>query len=400
MNTVESYQQQLLTQAQHIYAETPLSEATQRAYRATPRHRFVRRYREWGSKTWREVSEDNLVEHAATLYADKSLILFGEDDNSVPSTVSQPSFVLRMLDMLRIEPGQTVFELGTGSGWNAALMGQLVGSGGHVYTVEIIPELARMAAEAMESLGISNVSVINADGGDAYAPGAPYDRAIFTAGSYDLPRAFYEQVKDGGLLLAVIKNEGGGDYLFILRKTADHFESVESMPCGFVQLTGKYRIEGLDPAPIESLAEWDELKEKVVSRTPFWWGGKGKAFFLWVTMGIRSFLGITEPTFRAFKAPRANDRAQEEHYFGLWDQANHSLVLARDDTLIAYGSAVAKERLIKSIRQWVELGMPSAASFHLRVYPADVAPPASDMQWIVKRTESVFAWRLTNAHLY
>src|SRR5512138_994221 len=132
MEAIEKYQKQLLDLAQHIYVQNPISETTQRAFLATPRHRFVRRYREWGNKEWQEVNEANLQEHAATLYADKALILFGEDQD-VSSTISQPSFVLRMLDMLQLAPGQKVFELGAGSGWNAALLGSLVGAQGTVY---------------------------------------------------------------------------------------------------------------------------------------------------------------------------------------------------------------------------------------------------------------------------
>src|SRR5215217_260438 len=188
MDSAEKYQRQLLEQAKAIYSETPLSEATQKAYLETPRHKFVRRYRLWGVKEWSEVNKANLEEHLATLYSDRALVLFGDDDNEVPSTISQPSFVLRMLDMLQLEPGQNVFELGAGSGWNAALMGHLVGPDGNVYSLELIPE------------------------------GAPYERVIFTAGTYDLPRPFFEQMAEGGLMLVVIKNEGGGDTLFLLRK--------------------------------------------------------------------------------------------------------------------------------------------------------------------------------------
>ena len=122
MGSAEKYQRQLLEQAKAIYAETPLSDATQKAYLETPRHKFVRRYRLWGVKEWSEVNEGSLEEHLATLYLDRALVLFGDDDDDVPSTISQPSFVLRMLDMLQLDPGHRVFELGAGSGWNAALL--------------------------------------------------------------------------------------------------------------------------------------------------------------------------------------------------------------------------------------------------------------------------------------
>jgi protein-L-isoaspartate(D-aspartate) O-methyltransferase len=394
MDSVAKYQQQLLEHTQYIYDETPISEATQQAFLQLPRHVFIKRYRNWGTKEWHEVSEENFAQHLSTLYANRPLILFGHDDDNIPSTISQPSFVLRMLDMLQLQPGHTVFELGAGSGWNAALMGHLVGPEGHVYSLEIIPEVAKMAMDTIATLGIKNVHIIAADGGEGYAAQAPYDRAIFAAGAYDLPHHFYEQMKDGGLLLGVIKNKGGGDNLFLLRKTVDHFESLESMPCGFVQLTGKYKIGSLEPIRVETLPEWLELQHKEISKTPFWWGGKGTEGFVWRTLGIRSFLGITEPFFRAFKTERAEEGAREKHYFGLWDQEHRSLVLAKDDWLMAYGSALAKERLLQKIRQWVDLGMPSATSFALRVYPRDVPLIAGEHQWIVTRGESKFLWSL------
>ncbi len=325
----------------------------------------------------------------------RPLILFGEDDEDVPSTISQPSFVLRMLDLLRLNPGHKVFELGTGSGWNAALMGRLVGPEGRVESVEIIPEMVQAAAQNVESLGISNVHIVTGDGAEGYADYAPYDRAIFTAGAFDLPRYFYEQIREEGLLLVVIKSGGGGDNLFLLRKTGGHFESLESMPCGFVQLRGRYQFENLEPGVLEKvIPQWSELQRNEISKRRFWWGGKGKEGFVWVTLGIRSFLGITEPTFRAFKIAKVNEQTKEHHYFGLWDAENGSLLVAKDDWLIVYGNPRAEERLLQRLRQWVELGMPTAACFDLKVYPIDARLHVGDNQWIVRRRDSQFLWSL------
>jgi protein-L-isoaspartate(D-aspartate) O-methyltransferase len=395
MDNIEKYQKQLLEQTQKLYQETPISEATTQAYLATPRHNFVKRYREWGTKEWHEVNASSLAEHIQTLYANRPIILFGDDDQDVPSTISQPAFVLRMLDLLQLEPGHRVFELGAGSGWNAALMGHLVGSKGHVTSLEIIPELAQRAAETIESMGIANVHIVAGDGAEGYRDSAPYDRAIFTAGAFDLPHYFYEQLRDEGLLLVVIKNEGGGDNLFLLRKTGDHFESMDSQPCGFVQLRGRYQFENLEPAILEkAIPEWSELQSKEISKRRFWWGGKGKAGFMFTTFGIRSFLGITEPTFRAFKTEKTDQQAIEHHYFGLWDAENRSLVVAKDDLLITFGNTQAEERLLQRLRQWVEVGMPTASCLDLKVFPIEARLRAGDNQWLVRRRDSQFLWTL------
>jgi protein-L-isoaspartate(D-aspartate) O-methyltransferase len=298
-----------------------------------------------------------------------------------------------MLDMLQLGVGQRVFELGAGSGWNAALMGNLVGPEGHVHSLEIIPEIARRATEAIEELGVQNVTILAADGGEGYAAGAPYDRAIFTAAASDLARHFYQQIKEEGLLLAVIKNKGGGDNLLLLRKTGNHFVSLETLPAGFVPMTGKSQDDTLNPINLETLPEWAELQGEEVCKTPFWWGGRGKDSLMWRTIGIRFFLGITEPSFCGFTS-KAEGRPRAEHYFGLWDRESRSLVVAREDCLIAYGSSVAKERLLQRIREWVDFGMPSFASFAVQVYPIEVPLTAGDREWIVRRSESQFLWRL------
>jgi protein-L-isoaspartate(D-aspartate) O-methyltransferase len=251
---VFEHQRQLLDHAREVYRDTPISDETARAYLATPRHKFVPRYRAWTSPHWQDVTGANLDEHLATLYADDAIILFGDDKN-VQSTISQPSFVLRMLDLLQLQPGHTVLEIGAGSGWNAALIGQIVGPAGRVYSLEIIPEMVERAVASIAELGITNVEVIAADGSEGYAAGAPYDRAVFTAGTHDLPRPFYDQIEPGGLLLMVVKSHGESDTLFLLEHVGDHFESRAYLSCAFVPMTGTHQLDQLASAALEPLRE-------------------------------------------------------------------------------------------------------------------------------------------------
>lgn len=390
MSNVEQFQRRLLNESRALFSGNPIPEPLERAFMETPRHRFVKRYRLPSCQEWCEVSEQNLDVHLSTLYANRPLNLLGDDDANVRATISQPSLVLYMLHMLRLEKGHRVFELGAGSGWNAALMGRLVGPEGRVHSLEIIPEVARDAARHVESLGIRNVSVLEADGGGGHEAGGPYDRVMFTAGSYDLPRPFYAQVKEGGLLLMLIKNKGGGDSLFLLKKIGDRFESLDALDCSFVPMTGRYQVTDMNAIRLEDRPEWPSLKASEIFRVPFWWGGKGAGRY-WRTMGIRSFLGITETLFETF----APEKKEEEEFFGLWDRERASLVLARDEVLIAYGNPEAYERLRARLRQWIDLGMPGAANFNLKVYPADARVVAERNHWIVKRKESQFLWSLS-----
>jgi hypothetical protein len=179
-----------------------------------------------------------------------------------------------------------------------------------------------------------------------------------------------------------------------LKKTNNYFESLDSRACGFVQLKGRYQLDSLEPTNIETLPEWVELQQQEVSRRAFWWGGNGKDSFQWYTMGIRNFLSISEPSFRAFKTEKKTPESREYLYFGLWQQAQHSLVIAHNNLLITYGNKSAGDRLIEKVKEWVDLGMPSANSFKLQVYPIDFPLTADNGQWIVKRKDSQFLWSL------
>ena len=390
-NSVSYWQNQILKLIRD-YAKDRLDKEIETAFLETPRHLFIRRYKvSREDEEWQEVNESNLEEHLSTLYRNEALVLWKEDDDKRVSTISQPSLVLYMLNLLKLELGHKVLELGAGSGWNAALMGRIVGRSGHVYSIEIIPEVAKTATENIDRFGINNVSIIEGDAGDGYEAESPFDRLIFTAGTFDLPRNLYHQIKEGGLLLVVIKNEGGGDTLFLLQKKGEYFESLDSAPCGFVDVTGKYSLDRLDPIYLEDLLEWTKLQNKEISRTPFWWGHK-ELDAIWRTMPIRFFLSISEPLFQTFQSPKTDSKTK--NFFGIWDKENQSLAIAKDNQIITYGNSHARERLLSNIHSWVDLGMPGATCFKLQIYPIDLTVPVKENRWIVKRQESQFVWQL------
>lgn len=386
------YQERLLQEARHYISsdERTLSSAVEQAFLATPRHRFIDRYRNWSTKEWYTVTPKTLQEHLPTLYSNNAIGLYGNGE-STPSTISQPSLVLYMLELLQLAPGQRVFEVGAGSGWNAAMMGRLVASAGHIYSAEIIPSMAERAANNIAEMGITNVTILKGDAGDGYLPGAPYHRAIFTAGATDLPRCFHEQLADNALLLFVLNLTEGSDILFLLRKEAEHFYSLESMTVGFVPMTGDHMMAEQSKL-ITSLPGWKELQAQEIDRRSFWWGGQGEMSLLWRTRGIRSFLAIVEPCFQTFRVQTKNGRYQE--IFGLWDEDSRSLTLAYHNRLITYGNMKTNERLRSWLQRWIDLGMPAADSFHLSIYPADVTVTVGEEEWLVRRNESQFLWRL------
>jgi protein-L-isoaspartate(D-aspartate) O-methyltransferase len=154
-------------------------------------------------------------------------------------TISQPSTVVAMTEALDVKKGQNVLEIGTGSGWQAAILSYLVGDTGKVYTVEIVEELAKLAESNIRKLGIKNIEIFVKDGSEGLKEKAPFDRIIVTAACPDIPKPLLEQLKDGGIMVIPV----GNIYLqemYVVKKLKDKIEKNSIGSFMFVPLIGKY----------------------------------------------------------------------------------------------------------------------------------------------------------------
>jgi protein-L-isoaspartate(D-aspartate) O-methyltransferase len=166
-------------------------------------------------------------EHLSEAYLNRPLpIGYGQ-------TISQPFIVALMSDLARIGPSDTVLEIGTGSGYQGAMLARLAGS---VYTIETIEPLAERAQKTFADLGLTNISTRTGDGRLGWPEAAPFDAIIVTAAPEDIPDALLAQLKPGGRLVTPV---GGGAQQLIVVEKRDNQSTIlrEIIPVCFVPLT-------------------------------------------------------------------------------------------------------------------------------------------------------------------
>ena len=162
------------------------------------------------------------------------------DDHPLPigheQTISQPYIVGFMTEALEIEPSHRILEIGTGSGYQAAVLAELAQV---VYTIEIVAPLAERARRTLASLGYRNVTVRTGNGYLGWKEHAPFDRIIVTAAPEEIPQALVGQLKVGGLMVIPVGRTE--QELRVLRRTGRGIEILKTLPVRFVPMTGNPR---------------------------------------------------------------------------------------------------------------------------------------------------------------
>ncbi len=212
-----------------------LSEPVQKAFATVPRHLFVP-----------EVGP-------SAAYRDEAFVIKCGPDGIPVSSSSQPAMMAIMLEQLELRPGHRVLEIGTGSGYNAALISVITAPRGKVVSIDIDLELVERARSSLASAGFSAVEVRCADGGYGDPAGAPFDRVVVTAGVWDIAPAWFEQLADDGRLVLPLSVRGV-ELAVGLQRAGVGWHSTSACRCGFVRMLGAFagpqaalRLEGKEP---------------------------------------------------------------------------------------------------------------------------------------------------------
>lgn len=186
------------------------NQAVIAAMRKVPRHEFVP------------------LEYQSQAYSDHPLSIGHQQ------TISQPFIVAFMTEKLSPRKSDRVLEIGTGSGYQAAVLAELVAE---VYTIEIVAPLGHQAETTLRKLGYQNIKVKIGDGNLGWSEFAPFDSIIVTCAPDHVPPALISQLKEGGLMIVPVE-ENHDQYLYLLRKTGETLQKSAVLPVRFVPMTG------------------------------------------------------------------------------------------------------------------------------------------------------------------
>ncbi|MEU7002668.1 methyltransferase, FxLD system [Nonomuraea sp. NPDC046570] len=201
----------------HDVLRTPAVEA---AFRHIPRHVFL---------------PDLPLDQA---YADSPVYIKQDAFGANISAASQPWIVAAMLEQLAPQPGDSIMEVGAGTGYNAAIVAAIVGQSGHITTIDVDEDLVAGAREHLAAAGVANVEVVLGDGALGYTAGAPYDRIIATVGAYETPTAWLDQLAPGGRLVVPLRLRGTNSRSIVFERGDNGWYSTDSKLAVFMPLRG------------------------------------------------------------------------------------------------------------------------------------------------------------------
>ena len=353
-------------------------------------------------------------------YRDTAIVVKSDAEGLAVSASTQPAMMAIMLEQLGLAAGQRVLEVGAGTGYNAAVMAQLVGDSGSVFTIDVEPDLVAQARVNLVAAQCHGVTVICGDGADGAPDFAPFDRIIVTAGAWDLAPQWLEQLGDGGRIVLPLSVRGIQLSATFSRSGTGTWVSGSARRCQFIRMTGgsagPESIVPLGPQPgLHALVadgpvpEADRLYEALSGLVTEASAGLRVAGFAELA-DLDLWLALTEPGLTRVSLMGRHERrasAAQERIAGLMPLGGYTRVrrfgglevaalaaprgpaehgsLAVAVSGYGVGSGALAGYLAERAAAWDALGRPGAASLKLSAYPTGTVPQAPEGAMIIRR---------------
>jgi protein-L-isoaspartate(D-aspartate) O-methyltransferase len=369
------------------------SPACRRAFTRVPRHRFI-----------------PTAPLAAAYHADIALpTLTRETEGGEEwlSSISAPNVVAENLGALRLRRGLRVLEIGAGSGYNAALLAEIAGAE-NVLSVDLDPEVVEMARGQLAAAGYDRVRVEVADGWDGFPAGAPYDRIIGTVGVDDLPPAWWEQLREGGMLVMWLSFRCI-QLSLSFRKREGRLLSEKAGLVWSINMRGKQPRQMDHPLGDRLTVIHDSLDAAVLPALDAILDGPAEPLplpapvppgFGW---DFCCFLALSHPLAMSIKAARLKALLLGETAHSIVDLERGQMAVVGGEfgspaRCVCFGGMVIGEEMRRLVDQWSALGQPRADRLMLAGYPRTTTPRADPLppgRWLgrVEKAQSLFQWR-------
>lgn len=384
----------LIERRKRLYPDVQLSSAAAAAFLETPRHRFVTRFKTRPSGPWNHVDDRSVIPLLPMLYDDRSLII-KERAGKVLSTISQPSLVLLMLDLASPFPGTNVLEVGTGSGWNAAMLAHMVTRSGTVTSFDIYDDLLRAARSRLDCLGVDNVELVQVRSSWIRRRGL-FDSVVYTAAARAPAADLSDWLTPEARVLIVLRDIGLGDALALLHRRGHVYESSFLMNCSFLPMRERGGPLSLGDSRGIVLANATPATTRCIT------GGDEDGSSAWLTSGFVHFLLLSLPLLCAARESTVPTVSPGEHF--VLRASDDEYVMIDEKQWHASQDGPLARMVSDAFDQWRCEGNPDLSHFKLHVAPAgSPSDRATAYRWRERRGRWVLSWDLappnrTGAH--
>ncbi len=322
-----------------------LAPNVRNAFLQVPRHKFVQQFYEQKGNS---LSWDLVPATREKIYRDEALVTQIDERGMPGSSTSQPSVMAVQLEALALGHGQRVLEIGTGTGYNAALLGMLVGETGQVISIDIDEALVKQARQHLSCAEIHNVVTLPGDGFAGEAMYAPYDRILTTCGIRSVPCAWFDQLKSGGKLV--------GNWLTPLASVFISVEktSMDKLVGGLLDLSATYMaMHARDSLPSKQKVDWTKYDTHLPVSLSF--------------PNIETLLG--NPAYSLLLHCFLPEIRKRYHSKGkqvnLYLLAQETAIQVQHDRLLVFGSLEIAELIQQCYNLYHQLGQPCITDYHI-----------------------------------